>query len=266
MADVAAPAVCEACGRQLPPQHVKGRRQLYCGATCRSAARRNRELARHSWSGDVKTILTYDERHDSLDVVGGGSAVADPVASRVRDTAGRLADELARTGAGSPLAAMAAARQLSAVTGEALQQAADRARGVGHSWREIGDVLGTTRQAAFQRFGHPVDPRTGAAMSTDVLPGAADRAAAIVTCLAEGRWEQARRDFNARMREGGGAGRLASGWAHTVAMIGRYQGMGEPFAHRAADDTVVEVPLRSRPARRPDESSSAMTARSPACG
>jgi hypothetical protein len=81
-------------------------------------------------------------------------------------------------------------------------------------------------------------------MSTDVLPGAADRAAAIITCLAEGRWEQARRDFNPRMREGGGAGRLASGWARTVAMIGRYQGMGEPFAHRAADDTVVEVPLR----------------------
>jgi len=164
------------------------------------------------------------------------------MASRVRDTAGRLADELAR--AGSPLAAMAAARELSAVTGEALQQAVDRARGAGHSWREIGDVLGTTRQAAFQRFGHPVDPRTGAAMSTDVLPGAAGRAAAIVTCLAEGRWEDARRDFNARMREGGDAGRLASGWAHVVGMIGRYEGMGEPFAHRAGDDTVVEVPLR----------------------
>jgi hypothetical protein len=26
-------------------------------------------------------------------------------------------------------------------------------------------------------------------------------------------------------------------------MIGRYQGMGEPFAHRAGDHTVVEVPL-----------------------
>jgi hypothetical protein len=29
-------------------------------------------------------------------------------------------------------------------------------------------VLGTTRQAAFQRFGHPVDPRTGTLMSHDV--------------------------------------------------------------------------------------------------
>ena len=73
---------------------------------------------------------------------------------------------------------MAAARELSAATGAALQEAVDRARAAGHSWREIGDVLGTTRQAAFQRFGHPVAPRTGAPMSTDVPPGAADRAAA----------------------------------------------------------------------------------------
>jgi hypothetical protein len=175
--------------------------------------------------------------------VDGGSGVADPVASRVRDSAARLADALARTGAGAPLAAMAAARDLSATTGEALQEAVDWARAAGHSWREIGDVLGTTRQAAFQRFGHPVDPRTGAPMRTDVLPGAADRAAAIVACLTEGRWEDARRDFDARMREGADAARLGRGWAHTAGLIGRYEGMGEPFAHRAAGHTVVEVPL-----------------------
>ena len=191
----------------------------------------------------MKAVLTAIDRHGNLDVVGGGSAAADPVARRIRDAAGRLADELARTGAGSPLAAMAAARELSAATGEALQEAVDRARAASHSWREIGDVLGTTRQAAFQRFGHPVDPRTGAPMSTDILPGAADRAAAIATCLTEGRWEDARRDLSARMREGLDAGRLASGWARTVGMVGRYGGMGEPFAHRAGDHSVVEVPL-----------------------
>ena len=243
MAEVAGPAACEACGRQLPPQHGRGRRRRYCGATCRSAGRRKRELAGGSGRGDVNTALTTAERHGSFDVAGSGSAPADQMASRIRDTAARLADGLARTG-GSPLAAMAAARELSAATGEALQEAVDRARAAGLSWREIGDVLGTTRQAAFQRFGHPVDPRTGALMSTDVPPGAVDRAAAIVTCLTEGRWEDARRDLNARMREGGDAGRLASGWARTVGMIGRYEGMGEPFAHRAGDHTVVEVPLR----------------------
>jgi hypothetical protein len=242
MAEVPGPAACEACGRQLPPQHGRGRRRRYCSATCRSAGRRRRELADGSRRSHVKAALTQVGRHDNLDVVDGRSAAADPLASRVRDTAGRLADELA--GAGAPLAAMAAARELSAASGEALQEAVDRARAAGHSWREIGDVLGTTRQAAFQRFGHPVDPRTGAPMSTDVLPGSADRAAAIITCLTEARWEDARRDFNARMREGIDAGRLASGWARTAGLIGRYEGMGEPFAHRAGDHTVVEVPLR----------------------
>lgn len=78
----------------------------------------------------------------------------------------RLADAVARVGSGPPLAALAAARDLATVAGEAMQQAVDQARAAGHSWREIGDVLGTTRQAAFQRFGHPVDSRTGAPMST----------------------------------------------------------------------------------------------------
>jgi hypothetical protein len=45
------------------------------------------------------------------------------------------------------------------------------------------------------------------------------------------------------MREGADAARLAAGWAHTVGLIGSYGGMGEPFAHRAGDHTVVEVPL-----------------------
>src|SRR5580698_10032562 len=223
MAGLAEPAACEACGRELPPRQGKGRKRRYCDATCRSAARRRRDAVRRP---DVKERLTPGHRHGNLDMVG------------------RLADAVARSGSGLPREALAAARDLSAVAGQALQEAVDRARAAGHSWREIGDVLGTTRQAAFQRFGHPVDPRTGAPMSTDVLPGAADRAAATITCLTEGRWEDARRDFNARMREGGDAGRLASGWARTAGLIGRYEGMGEPFAHRAGDHTVVEVPLR----------------------
>jgi hypothetical protein len=63
-------------------------------------------------------------------------------------------------GPAGPLAGLAAAREQSAAAAAALQAAVDRARAAGHSWREIGDVLQTTRQAAFQRFGRPIDPRT----------------------------------------------------------------------------------------------------------
>jgi len=243
MANVGAPTACAECGRLLPPQHGKGRRRRYCDATCRSAARRRRGAPAARADGSVKASLTAAERHVSLDAGAGRPGGAGPVASRVRESAAQLADELGRRGPGSPLAAMVAARELLAATGDALQQAVDQARAAGHSWREIGEVLGTTRQAAFQRFGRPVDPRTGAPMSRDVPAGAADRAAAILTSLTEGRWEDARHDFDARMRRGADADRLASGWAHMAGMVGRFESMGEPFAHRAGDHTVVEIPL-----------------------
>src|SRR5271170_1198423 len=223
MADLGEPAACGACGRLLSPQQGKGRPRRYCSATCRSAARRRRDA---SLRPRVKERLTHGHRHDSLDMVD------------------RLADAVARSGSGLPLEALAAARDLSAAAGEALQQAVDRARAAGHSWREIGDVLGTTRQAAFQRFGHPVDPRTGAPMSTEIAPGVTDRAVTIVACLAEGRWEEARQDFNAKMSEALDAGRMAEAWARMASLVGGYEGMGEPFAHRVADHTVVEIPLR----------------------
>jgi hypothetical protein len=107
------------------------------------------------------------------------SGTGDPVADRVGAAARRLVTEFGR--AGSPQDAVAAARDLSAAADAALQAAVDRARTAGQSWREIGDVLGTSRQAAFQRFGHPVDPRTGGPMSREILPGAADRAIEIFT-------------------------------------------------------------------------------------
>jgi len=184
--------------------------------------------------------LTADNRHENVDNVDGP---ADPVAVKVRRTARRLVGELARPGTGSPLAAVAAARELSAAADAALQATIDRARAGGRSWREIGDVLGTTRQAAFQRFGRPVDPRTGLPMSREVPAGAADRAAALFRCFAEGRWEDVLADLDENMRARHDASRLASGWAHTVGMIGRFERMGEPFARQAGDDTVVDVPL-----------------------
>ena len=63
--------------------------------------------------------------------------------------------ELSHPAAGSALEALAAARELSGATDAALRTAVDRARAAGQSWSRIGDVLGTTRQAAFQRFGRP---------------------------------------------------------------------------------------------------------------
>jgi hypothetical protein len=212
MADVSGPGTCAACGRPLPIQQGRGRIRRYCDATCRSAARRRRDSNDPQLSPIVKTSLTGNPRHVKLDI-------------------------------NLPLEAMLAARERAVAANEALQVAVDRARDAGHSWREIGEVLGTTRQAAFQRFGHPIDPRTGTLMSHDVPPEAVDRAVTLITGLAEGRWGEVAGELDERMRERIDATRLAAGWAHTVGMVGRFERIGEPFAHRAGDDTMVDVPL-----------------------
>jgi hypothetical protein len=159
------------------------------------------------------------------------------------DATREFVDRLIQSRAGTPLNAVAVARELSAAVSGTLRAAVDRARSAGHSWSEIGDVLGTTRQAAFQRFGRPVDPRTGRPMAQALLPDAADRAIAAVAHLVDGRWEDVRRDFDETMLDRVDADRIASAWAQAVGMVGRFEHMGEPFAHQAGDYTVVDVPL-----------------------
>lgn len=161
---------------------------------------------------------------------------------RIGHAAGRLSQEL-DLGAGQPLEAVAAARELATAANDALQAAVDQARGAGHSWREIGEVLDTSRQAAFQRFGRPVDPRTGMPMSREVLPGAMERATAVFTDIAQGHWEEALTDLSQQMRAGLTAQKLASGWAKTAGMIGAFERMGEPVAYPVEHTTVVDIPL-----------------------
>jgi hypothetical protein len=126
-----------------------------------------------------------------------------------------------------------------------LREAVDAAREAGHSWAEIGDVLGTTRQAAFQRFGRAVDPRTGQPMNAP-LPGAAEKAVAVFVALAEGDWAAVRRDFDATVAQAlPDDEAVAATWAALAGRYGRYeQHMGEPFARQLGDFTVVDIPLR----------------------
>lgn len=60
---------------------------------------------------------------------------------------------------------VAAAARLDAARDD-LQRAVDDARAAGASWADVGRALGTSRQAAFKRFGRPRDPRTGGTMTT----------------------------------------------------------------------------------------------------
>ncbi|WP_165960768.1 DUF3887 domain-containing protein [Actinocrispum wychmicini] len=142
-----------------------------------------------------------------------------------------------------PLPAVAMARAELERSEQALRDAVDHARERGHTWQEIGDVLGTTRQAAFQRFGRPVDPRTGAPMTGTALPGAADHAVELLGDIIEGEYEKARRDFDDKVRDGLSATQLAAAWAQMAGMVGAYESMGTPHAYPAGDYTIVDIPL-----------------------
>jgi len=188
---------CRYCGRALPERSGPGRRQEYCTATCRSAARRQRS--------SVKDGLTAETR-------------------------------------GGTLGEVAAAHRQVLEAQELLRAAVERARAEGHTWQEIGEVVGTTRQAAFQRFGKPVDPRTAQAM-TPGRPDAADRALALMSDYAAARFERVRDDFDETMRRELGTERLASVWAQVVGSVGAFERFGEPVVHAAGDLTVVDVPM-----------------------
>jgi hypothetical protein len=242
MTETSGPATCATCGRELPVNVGRGRKRRYCDDRCRDAARRARARTGRDDPGTVNEELTAVVRQEYVyNVV--DSEPSDPLAVAVRDAAQRLLGELAGQRTGSPLDVVAAARELSAAATAAMQAAVDRARAAGHSWRELGDVLDTTRQAAFQRFGRPVDPRTNSPMNRQTLPGAEERALEIFGCIIEGRWEDARRDFDAKMLEVVDADRIALAWALTAAQVGAYERMDEPLVVQTDDTTLVELSL-----------------------
>lgn len=129
--------------------------------------------------------------------------------------------------------------QAEALMGAAVQQA----REAGRTWQEIGEVLGVSRQAAFQRYGKPIDPRTGEAMNTTALPEAEDLARTVIDDLANARWAAVVERFDAIMRDGLSEEGLAEAWVHIVGLAGAYEGHGDTATTRAGDFTTTNTPL-----------------------
>jgi hypothetical protein len=132
---------------------------------------------------------------------------------------------------------------MQAAADDVVRAVVQQARRNGVTWQVIGDALGVTRQAAFQRYGRPVDPRTGEPMNTTPLPGAAELAASVIADLAAGRWSLVTDRFDPAMRDGLSEDALAAAWAQIVGLAGAFEGHREPEVARAADVTVTNTPL-----------------------
>jgi hypothetical protein len=147
-----------------------------------------------------------------------------------------LMETVHRVRAADGIDAVAAARDLGRLTEDAMHDAVARARTAGATWQEIGDALGASRQAAYQRFGRPAAPRAD--------PAAPDAAVRVLLDLVEGRVEPVMARFDERMAEALSETRLRETLDRVAGLVGAYRGIGRPFAHRAGDLTVVRVPLR----------------------
>jgi hypothetical protein len=262
MASPERPATCRQCGEPLPPPQSTGRTRRYCSARCRSAARRSRSREGVSDSGNVvnvqnsltkrlsKVKLDDVPNETGADEVGAAEAGAADAAADGRAAARGLLGQLLSEEPASPLDAIAFIQGAASEIGEGMQAAVQRARKAGQTWAEVGQVLGISRQAAFQRFGRPVDPVTGQPVTGSMLPGAAERGAALLADLAAGRWAEVCRDFDERVAKKLDADGAALMWARLTGLLGRLEQVGEPLAYRVADLTLVEVPLSFEAAER----------------
>ena len=168
------------------------------------------------------------------------------LASALGDTAAALADALRHGGerhVPAELNTVRLAARMRAVADDALRQCVDRARSAGHTWQEVGDALGTSRQAAFQRFGKPVDPRTGAPLTENPLPEADRRALEVLDAWMSGRDDELLARFDDTMRAQLPAERLAQTWPRLTGLVGAYEGCGDPLVRPFGEHTIVNVPM-----------------------
>jgi hypothetical protein len=174
------------------------------------------------------------------------------VTGRLADRARRLAAQVAWGGPGpgegeadgaEDLAAVGLAKELGALAGAALRLAVERAHARGHTWEDIGERLGVSPQAAYQRFGRarrpPEPPRP------PVITDAAERAIAVLADWFDERYGAVTETFDETMAENMTPEALAATRAQVTATAGPYQRLGDqdPLVRQAGDYTVADVPM-----------------------
>lgn len=140
------------------------------------------------------------------------------------------------------LTAIGAAAERFQLAEARLHETVLRARNTGHTWQQIGEVLGISRQAAFKRFGRPTDPETGAPLATGPLIDAADIAEKVFTWIAAGEYDRVREQMTHACARQLTKVRVMETWKDVIARVGALEGFTGHQARTADGDTLDGEP------------------------
>ena len=125
--------------------------------------------------------------------------------------------------------------ELKAVADGALREAISDARSTGVPWQVIGDALGITRQAAFQRFGHPINTAGAPKMKTEELDALIPRSEGIYHHLAAGEYTAVGRQMTFVVQRLLHEKKVMGVWSQVTDDVGTLQTLGESFARPSGD-------------------------------
>lgn len=123
-----------------------------------------------------------------------------------------------------------------------LRATVQQARSNGHTWAEIGDSLGMSRQAAFKRFGEVTDPVTdqkitGAPMSIEKVQRTTEQ---VFDLISAGKYEDLERLIHPEARKELPASLIAETWARLLAEVGAKESYADTHVVLPAGERIEE--------------------------
>lgn len=123
-----------------------------------------------------------------------------------------------------------------------LQAAVQRARSQGHTWAEIGETLGMSRQAAFKRFGEVTNPVTdqkitGAPMSIEKVQRTTEQ---VFDLISAGKYEDLESLIHPEARRELPTSLIAETWARLLTEVGAKESYGDTHVVLPAGERIEE--------------------------
>lgn len=135
------------------------------------------------------------------------------------------------------------AAELRALGDQVLRDSVERAQADHVPWQQIGDVLGISRQAAFQRFRNGDDPQGGSSMKSTNQNALIPRSEGVYHHLAQGDYPSVGQQMTFLVQRMLTEGKVMGVWSEATALSGALESLGESFVRPSGSSVVVETPL-----------------------